>query len=411
MAVLINYSFASVSWTKNSVEKPLSVGAFNIQNLGNSKLGNATIMNIVKQVILRYDLVLIQEIVTQNEKAMQDFLKDLNKLTDSKSKYKMEISERLGRGTAKEQYAYLYRADRLNLVRSKVYPDEDDLFMRPPFIALFTTPTLRDVRSMLAIGVHTQPKNAANETSSMATVYDYAKEEFKVEDAIMMGDMNAGCANVRMSDWKWIELWNRQEFFWHIGHDRDTTVSPNCCPYDRIVTAGLNMEDAVIEDSAGPFNFKDEYGLTTEMALDISDHWPVEVKLRGGTSSTAHENISPKLCVTVEDKSTKSIPEGIRNQRTTYGFSIQISEDQALLSGQASDDDDLLARLQKVGTRYPELVSQEAVDTVVYKVEHGAVVDVTSHMDVPRQSYTADILFDVASEQTSIEFCAATTVN
>lgn len=48
-----------------------------------------------------------------------------------------------------------------------------------------------------------------------------------------MGDMNAGCANVRISDWDTMELWRREEFTWLITHDYDTTLSINCCPYDR----------------------------------------------------------------------------------------------------------------------------------------------------------------------------------
>ena len=38
-----------------------------------------------------------------------------------------------------------------------------------------------DMGSMLAIGIHTQPKNAANETSSLANVYDFAVKKFRVK--------------------------------------------------------------------------------------------------------------------------------------------------------------------------------------------------------------------------------------
>lgn len=35
--------------------------------------------------------------------------------------------------------------------------------------------------SMLVIGIHTQPKNAANETGALADVYDYAAKVFKIK--------------------------------------------------------------------------------------------------------------------------------------------------------------------------------------------------------------------------------------
>ncbi|XP_035230242.1 deoxyribonuclease-1-like 2, partial [Stegodyphus dumicola] len=220
--------------TKNAkaIERPILVGAFNIQNLGNSKLSNNTVMNIMKKILLRYDLVLVQEIVTLDEDMVVSLLKSLNRLSPKGVKYMMQISERLGRGNAKEQYAYIYRNDKLIYLEGHTYPDPRDEFMRPPYIVHFSTPTLRDLESMVVIGIHTQPKNATNETSALAKVYDYAVKTFQVQDAIIMGDMNAGCQNVRISDWNIIDLWRRKEFTWLISHDFDTTLSVNCCPYD-----------------------------------------------------------------------------------------------------------------------------------------------------------------------------------
>lgn len=34
---------------------------------------------------------------------------------------------------------------------------------------------------MITIGIHTQPKYAANETSALASVYDFAVKKFKVK--------------------------------------------------------------------------------------------------------------------------------------------------------------------------------------------------------------------------------------
>ncbi|CAL1279619.1 unnamed protein product [Larinioides sclopetarius] len=272
---LYSVAICKTTWTNQTVERPVLVGAFNIQNLGVSKMSNKTVMNIVKKIILRYDLVLIQEIVTTQEELMENLVKDINKLHRRKdSKYMMQISERVGRGNAKEQYAYIYRNDKFKFLAGHTFPDRKDDFMRPPYIAHFATPTLRDLDSMIFIGIHTQPKNAANETSAMAKVYDYAVETFKVKDAMMMGDMNAGCANVRISDWDTIDVWRRKEFTWLITHDFDTTLSVNCCPYDRIIIAGDNVADAVIWKSVGPFKYRDLFGISTDMLqLKLKPTW------------------------------------------------------------------------------------------------------------------------------------------
>lgn len=406
-------SFASCKTTSTdkSVERPLLIAAFNIQNLGQSKMSNTTVMDIVKKILLKYDLVLVQEIVTTDATMMDGLMKDLNKLSPKDVKYMMVISERLGRGSAKEQYAYIYRSDKLVHLKSMTYPDPDDEFMRPPYIAQFATPTLRDMQSMIAIGIHTQPKNAGNETSSLATVYDYAVKTFKVKDAIIMGDMNAGCANVRISDWDTIELWRRTEFIWLINHDIDTTLSTNCCPYDRFVIAGDNMEEAVIWDSINAYKYRDEFGLSTEMALAVSDHWPIEVKLRGGTSKEAENNVKPNLCLTMTDQRKTAFPVQIEKQKTTYGFQINAAEHFVNLYSEATVKTEVLQNLQKLRSRYPELVYQEVVDTVLYKEAHGALDDRTSHNDLQSPLFSVNLYYDREDKTTTVNYCVTTTIN
>ncbi|XP_013790523.1 deoxyribonuclease gamma-like [Limulus polyphemus] len=179
----------------------------------------------------------------------------------------MALSERLGRGTAKEQYAYIYRDDKLSVLDEQAFPDVEDLFMRPPYIVHFSSPTTRDLSSFVAICSHTQPSGAANETHALATVYDYAQNHYKNPNAIIMGDFNAGCSNVRVGDWNWIALWTREEFTWLIGHHIDTTTYVSSCPYDRFVIAGSKMESAVIPGSPKAFDFQEEYSLTDDQTL------------------------------------------------------------------------------------------------------------------------------------------------
>ncbi|GBN19792.1 Deoxyribonuclease-1 [Araneus ventricosus] len=463
------YSVATckTTWTNQTVERPVLVGAFNIQNLGVSKMSNKTVMDIVKKIILRYDLILIQEIVTTQEELMENLVVDINKLHRRKdSKYMMQISERVGRGNAKEQYAYIYRQvfptkfqifhgwfrsnqklgslwpgekvsplgleasrfqtrykekkrracgpdknDKFKFLSGHTFPDRKDDFMRPPYIAHFATPTLRDLDSMIFIGIHTQPKNAANETSAMAKVYDYAVKTFKVKDAMLMGDMNAGCANVRISDWDAIDVWRRKEFKWLITHDFDTTLSINCCPYDRIIIAGDNVEEAVIWESVGAFKYRDLYGISTGMALAVSDHWPVEVKLRGGTSAQAKANLEPSLCLTIHDVRAQSVPQQLRSQKSTFGFQIESTEDYTELYSESTNGTALLYSLKTLQSKYQQLISKEVTDAILYKVGHGALSDATSHDFLEHYLFSVRIYFDATDETTTVHYCTATTLN
>ncbi|XP_023216031.1 deoxyribonuclease gamma-like isoform X3 [Centruroides sculpturatus] len=272
--------------SKDVRSSSLKIGAFNVQNLGAKKLNNEEIAEIIRNIILRYDVILIQEIVTRNQNLIKEFLNSVNSVAPKRIVYDMVLSKRLGRNKAKEQYAFFYRRDAVSVLDKMVYPDLEDKFMRPPYIVHFQTPTVENMPSFIAIGIHTQPSNAANETDYLTDVYDFAKNKYKIKDAMIMGDMNAGCSSVRVRDWKNIRLRTRRDFIWLIGQNVDTTTNANTCPYDRIVIAGEKIESAIIPNSAGIFNFQNAYKLTLEEARDVSDHWPVEVRLKGKSRFT-----------------------------------------------------------------------------------------------------------------------------
>ncbi|KAG8431047.1 hypothetical protein GDO86_019496 [Hymenochirus boettgeri] len=99
-----------------------------------------------------------------------------------------------------------------------------------------------------------------------------------------MGDLNAGCAHVPMESWKDIRLRTNREFVWLIGDNVDTMVRRNTsCPYDRIVVIGDKLIRSIVPGSAGKYDFMEAYGLTEDQALEVSDHFPVEMELMEST--------------------------------------------------------------------------------------------------------------------------------
>lgn len=96
---------------------------------------------------------------------------------------------------------------------------------------------------------------------------------------MLMGDFNADCSYVTSSQWSSIRLRTSSTFQWLIPDSADTTATSTNCAYDRIVVAGALLQSSVVPGSAVPFDFQAAYGLSNEMALAISDHYPVEVTL------------------------------------------------------------------------------------------------------------------------------------
>ncbi|KAH1180761.1 hypothetical protein KIL84_001695 [Mauremys mutica] len=102
-----------------------------------------------------------------------------------------------------------------------------------------------------------------------------------VQNVMLLGDLNAGGPYVPPSAWGSIRLRWDPRFHWLIGDGVDTTVRARThCAYDRIVVQGDELLRAVVPGSAKAYNFARSLGLSEEEALQVSDHYPVEVNLR-----------------------------------------------------------------------------------------------------------------------------------
>uniref|UniRef100_A0A8C9X4L4 Deoxyribonuclease I-like 1-like n=1 Tax=Sander lucioperca TaxID=283035 RepID=A0A8C9X4L4_SANLU len=269
-----------------NVTSSLKICAFNVQSFGESKANNKKVMEILLKILSRCDLCLIQEVRDSKGAAIQALVKDLNRFDKSNS-YSYVESERLGRKTYKEQYVYIYRNNVLTVKEHYQYPklegegtNETDVFSREPFIVRFHSPTTL-VKDIVLIGQHTCPRNAMKEINELYSVFKGIYKMWKTDNVIILGDLNAGCSYVTIKGWRAVRLRSDPKFRWLIGDEQDTTVREKThCAYDRIIVHGREIISSIVPGSAQPFNFKENFHLTEEEALEVSDHFPVEVDLK-----------------------------------------------------------------------------------------------------------------------------------
>ena len=84
------------------------------------------------------------------------------------------------------------------------------------------------------------PTDAVTEIDHLVDVYDDAKTRFGINDAIIMGDFNAGCTYVN-DDWSSIRLATDHRFYWLINDVKDTTSASTECAYDRYGKSLVNL--------------------------------------------------------------------------------------------------------------------------------------------------------------------------
>ncbi|XP_029945975.1 deoxyribonuclease-1 [Salarias fasciatus] len=258
---------------------PLLLGAFNIKSFGDTKANNPTVMNIIDKIVQRYDIVLIQEVRDSDLSATKKLMEQVNQGSDD---YSYIVSEPLGRSTYTERYLFLYRKARVSVVKSYLYDDGcescgTDTFMREPFVVQFSSPYTA-VKNFSLIPQHTSPDSAVQELAALSGVVADVRARWNTNYIVLLGDFNAGCSYVTGSEWQQIGIYTDKSFQWLIPDSADTTVSTTNCPYDRIV-ATADMMKGVVQNTATVYNYMKELGLSQSQALDVSDHYPVEVRL------------------------------------------------------------------------------------------------------------------------------------
>uniref|UniRef100_A0AAQ5YFE9 Deoxyribonuclease-1-like 1 n=1 Tax=Amphiprion ocellaris TaxID=80972 RepID=A0AAQ5YFE9_AMPOC len=258
--------------------------AFNLHSFGESKSKNSQVMQTLARIITRCDVCLLQEVRDSKGKALPQLLDSLQRY-DTKHKYKAVASERLGRSeTYQEQYVFVYRTDSVTVTGQYQYPDDKpgdvDAFSREPFVVRFKAPKTA-IREFTLIPQHTTPSNTTKELDALYDVLQRVRKMWRTENVMLLGDFNADCGYLAKKNRKYVRLLTENNLFWLITDDVDTTVrSTTSCSYDRIVVHGETFHRAIVPSSAKPFNFQEAYQLTEDQALDVSDHYPVEVQLK-----------------------------------------------------------------------------------------------------------------------------------
>jgi endonuclease/exonuclease/phosphatase family metal-dependent hydrolase len=250
-------------------EEALRIGAFNIQVFGTTKASKPEVLDVLGKIIRTYDIVAIQEIRDASQTALPKLVDTVN---SDGSQYDYVVSERLGRTTSKEQYAYIYDTQTVELTDTPhTYPEPEstDPFHREPYIASFKA--LGGNFDVTLMVIHTDPDEATEEINALDTVVEYAQGVYPAEqDFIVMGDLNADCSYF---DEDSTSTLSSSDYYWCIDNSVDTTTKTTDCTYDRIIITNLAVPD--FTGDTGLFRFDTEYGLTEDETTVVSDHYPV----------------------------------------------------------------------------------------------------------------------------------------
>ncbi|NQE05472.1 hypothetical protein C5S32_06345 [ANME-1 cluster archaeon GoMg1] len=243
-------------------EGTLWIGAFNIQVFGKSKASKPEVMDVLGKIIRTYDVIAIQEIRDKSQTALPELVNTVN---SDNSEYDYVVSERLGRTTSKEQYAYIYNTQTVELTDTPyTYPEPagTDPFHREPYIASFRGGNF----DFTLVGIHTKPdpkgRMTYSEISHLTDVVDSILAMNPHEtDIIVLGDFNAD-GDYFDEDTN-TNLFKAPKFRWVITNEMDTMVRTDWT-YDRMVMMNATLNHEYVNGSAAVFYFDTEYGISDE---------------------------------------------------------------------------------------------------------------------------------------------------
>ena len=257
----------------------IRIASFNIQVFGDAKASKPYVMATLAAIIQNFHVVAIQEIRTQDDYFIDNFLRTYVNVNGRA--YDKIVGPRLGSTVSTEQYAFLYDTAAVEVNRRSVFTvnDPDHLLERDPLVAMFRVrgPPPEQAFTFVLVDMHTRPdKYAEGECNTLAQVYQAVRRASGGEDdIILLGDLNV--------DDKHLGQLGQIDGVKPVVRNTFTNTRQNA-QYDNM----MYHQPSTTEFSGkwGVFDFPRLFNLTPDQALQVSDHMPIWAEFSAYESTT-----------------------------------------------------------------------------------------------------------------------------
>ncbi len=256
----------------------IKIATFNMQIFGKTKLRRPHTLTVLSEIASNFDIIALQEIGSNRSSASEETCNEI--LRVFVSRINSIVKDDLYSYICGNQYAIIYRTDKVKVNDYALYSGTES-FSYTPLTANFNTIKKGDNFDFTIITVHTSPKLAEEEITSLKTAIDEIRELYSEPDVICLGDFNADGSYYDEGDKEWLSGFDPELYITGIPNSCDTTVALSDNTYDRIqMTMSLKSD---FTGESGVFRFGGIYDITeceggrttagTEKS--VSDHYPV----------------------------------------------------------------------------------------------------------------------------------------
>ena len=256
---------------RNSAEAPrLTIGSFNIQSLGKTKMSKPEVVQILVDITRRFDILAVQELRDKDQNVIPEFLDLIN--ADGR-KYAAAVGPRQGYNIEGNKYfeqsVFIYDTTKVELIApTYAAHDPDGIMHRSPYVGYFQSIEVNpaDAFKFVLMNVHVDYDNPHLEFEAMreiiAGIYDNHKGE---DDFILVGDLNDEPDRYRKYAWM-----NDQHPAIPNQWKTNLVQTEN---YDNIVFDALRTSEFTRQ--SGVLDLMSDYNLSITEAKKVSDHLPV----------------------------------------------------------------------------------------------------------------------------------------
>lgn len=276
---------SSVQAMAASAVKPREIDAITIASMrlglvGNNRLRDLESIERLGQIVRRYDVIALQDLLTVDPSVPQRILAAANAPLD---RYDLIVSPPVGRGAQRTQFAFLFDRTSVELDASTAYlvADPDDLLANEPFVVWGRVrgPEPAEAFTFTLINVLLDGSEADQELAWVSEVARAVKGDGRGEDdVILLGDFRASADRIRAR----LSLPGLR-----LAVEGEATDMRRTGAFSNIAV-GL---PATVEfrGTAGVFDFYNVLDLTMDEALGVSEHLPVWAEFglwEGGIAGT-----------------------------------------------------------------------------------------------------------------------------